>query len=249
MVRFIFNETIGFRFKADEGSSMIKAVVFDLDGTLTRFNLDFRAVRADVRSFLISQGIPASVLSLNESIFEILKKTEIFMKNSGKSENKIEEIKKKALAIAEKYELEAARTTSLQPGTREVLKTLRNMGLKIGICTVNSQSSVYHVLERFRIREFFDTVTTREKVKHMKPHTEHLQATLDALKVNPQEVLVVGDSQADIKSAKDLGATAIGILTGVSTPKELMDAGADYLITSITDMPELIEQINSANNS
>jgi len=73
-----------------------------------------------------------------------------------------------------------------------------------------------------------------------------LQATLEALKVSPHEVLVVGDSQADMKCAKELGATAVGIPTGVSTPKELMDAGADYLAMSITDIPTLIEQINSS---
>ncbi|MEM2440399.1 MAG: HAD family hydrolase [Candidatus Bathyarchaeia archaeon] len=225
---------------------MIKAVVFDLDGTLVNFNIDFRMVRAEIRSFLISQGVPASVLSVNERIFEMLKKTEIFMKNNGKSAAAIEAVRKKALAIAEKYELEAAKTTKLQPSAKEVLETLKKAGLKIGLCTINSQKSAEYLLERFRIKDFFGTITSRDNVKHVKPNTEHLQATLKALEVSPQEVLVVGDSQADMKCAKELGATAVGILTGVSTPKELMDAGADYLVTSIADVPVLIEQINSS---
>jgi phosphoglycolate phosphatase-like HAD superfamily hydrolase len=53
--------------------------------------------------------------------------------------------------------------------------------------------------------------------------------------------LVVGDSVADMKCAKDLGAVAVGLPTGVSTPKELTDAGANYLITSIMDVPRLVE--------
>jgi len=225
---------------------MIKAVVFDLDGTLVKFNIDFRAVRAETRSFLISQGVPASVLSLNESIFEMLKKTEVFMKNIGKPTAAIETVRKKALAIAEKYELEAAKTTSLQPGVKAVLQILKQMGLKIGLCTVNGQKSTDYVLERFGIKGFFSAVVSREKAKHVKPHMEHLQETLKALEVSPKEVLVVGDSQADMKCAKELGATAAGILTGVSTSKELMDAGADFLVTSISDIPILVEQINSS---
>ncbi|MBS7607809.1 MAG: HAD family hydrolase [Candidatus Bathyarchaeia archaeon] len=223
---------------------MIKAVIFDLDGTIVKFNIDFRTVRAEVRGFLIDQGVPASILFVNESIFEMLKKAEIFMKNSGKSAAAVEALRKKALAIAEKYELEAAKTTSIQPGVIEVLKALREMGLKIGICTVNSQKSADYVLERFGIKEFFSAVVSREHVKYVKPNVEHLRKTLEALGVDPQEALVVGDSQADMRCAKDLGVMAVGIPTGVSTPRELMDAGADFLVTSITDIPVLIEQVN-----
>ncbi|MEM3536588.1 MAG: HAD family hydrolase [Candidatus Bathyarchaeia archaeon] len=223
---------------------MIKAVVFDLDGTIVKFNIDFRAVRAEVRGFLIKEGMPASVLSINESIFEMLKKTEIFMKNNGKKIAEIEEVRRKALAIAEKHELEAAKTTSLQPGVTEVLKALRVMGLKIGICTVNSQKSASYILKKFGIDKFFDTVTTRDAVKNVKPNTEHLEATLKALEVNPKEALIVGDSPADMKCAKELGAIAVALPTGMSTPKELTEAGANYIITTITDINTLIEQIN-----
>ncbi|MGC8998481.1 MAG: HAD family hydrolase [Candidatus Bathyarchaeia archaeon] len=224
---------------------MIRAVVFDLDGTIVKFNIDYRAVRAEVRSFLIREGMPASVLSLNESIFEMLKKTEIFMKNNGKKQAEIEEVRRKALAIAEKHELEAAKTTSLRPGITEVLKTLRDMGLKIGICTVNSQKSVDYILKKFGIAKFFDTTTTRNHVKNVKPNTEHLETTLKALGVSPKEALVVGDSPSDMKCAKELGAIAAALPTGISTQKELADAGANYIITTITDIPTLIEQINA----
>ncbi|HDD69907.1 MAG TPA: hypothetical protein ENG19_02135, partial [Candidatus Bathyarchaeota archaeon] len=65
---------------------VIKAVIFDLDGTLANFNIDYKAVRAEVRSFLVKVGLPASILSLNESVFEMLKKAKIFLKNNGKSD-------------------------------------------------------------------------------------------------------------------------------------------------------------------
>ncbi|MEM3770535.1 MAG: HAD family hydrolase [Candidatus Bathyarchaeia archaeon] len=225
---------------------MIRAVVFDLDGTIVKFNIDFRAVRAEVRSLLIKEGVPASVLSINESIFEMLKKMEIFMKNNGKPANKIEEVRRKALTIAEKHELEAAKTTSLQPGVKEILKALKDMGLKIGVCTVNSQKSVDHILKKFGIGGFFEAVTPRDAVKNVKPNTEHLEATLKALKVDPKETLVVGDSSSDMKCAKELGAITVALPTGMSTQKELADAGANYIITTITDIPTLIEQINTS---
>jgi len=223
---------------------MIRAVVFDLDGTLSSFNVDYKAVRADVREFLIKRGLPASVLSINESIFEMLKKTEIFMKNNGKSEKAIKEIREKALAIAEKYELEAAKTTSLLSGVLETLKILREKDLKIGLCTINSEKSVNYILKRFGIAEFFDAVTSRNSVKYVKPNTEHLEATLKALDVKPEETVIVGDSHIDMRCAKELKAVAVGLPIGVSSPRELISSGANYLITSITDLPTLIEYIN-----
>ncbi len=59
----------------------VKAVVFDLDGTIVTFNIDYMTVRAEVKSLLIKEGFPASILSTKESIFEMLKKAEIFLKN------------------------------------------------------------------------------------------------------------------------------------------------------------------------
>ncbi|MEM2105143.1 MAG: HAD family hydrolase [Candidatus Bathyarchaeia archaeon] len=222
----------------------IKAVIFDLDGTIAKFNIDYRAVRAEVRSLLIRAGMPASTLSINESIFEMLKKTEIFMKNTGQTAKAIDQIHREALEIAEKYELEAAKYTTPFPGVKETLTALKEMGLKIGLCTINSEKSTEYILKRFRINEFFDALTPRNKVKNVKPNTEHLETTLKALDVKPQETVVIGDSAIDMKCAKDLGAIAVGIPTGVSSPKELINSGASYIITSITDLLTLIGFIN-----
>ena len=52
----------------------IEAVIFDLDGTLAHFNLDYKALRSEVRTYLMSIHVPVSVLDANESIFEMLKK-------------------------------------------------------------------------------------------------------------------------------------------------------------------------------
>jgi len=224
----------------------IKAVILDLDGTLASFNIDYRSVRADVRGFLIKSGLPASILSINESIFEMLKKAEIFLKNNGRSEKVFMNIRAKTSAIAEKYELEAAKTTSLLSGVLETLKALKKAGLKIGLCTVNGGKSTNYILKRFSMVEFFDAVTPRDSVKYVKPNTEHLEATLKALGVNPEEAMVVGDGVGDMKSARELRAVAVGLPTGVSSPKELINAGANYFITSITDLPTLVGYINKA---
>jgi len=221
----------------------IKAVIFDLDGTIAAFNLDYMTVRSEVRGFLVRAGVPASVLFVNESIFDMLNKTEIFMRNTGKSARALNKVRNEALAITERHELEAAKVTSLLPNVLETLKSLREMRLKIGLCTVNSEKSANFILKRFGIADYFGAVVPRNKVKHVKPSGEHLQAVLKALKVSPKEALLVGDASRDMECARQLKVMAIGLPSGVSTQRELMDAGANYLITSIADLPKLVETI------
>ncbi|MBS7659475.1 MAG: HAD family hydrolase [Candidatus Bathyarchaeia archaeon] len=222
---------------------MIKAVVFDLDGTLVSFNIDYKTLRAEVRSLLMAEGVPASIFSLNDTVFEMLDKTEIYMRNNGRKDEDIREVYYKALRTIENYELEAAKTASLMPGVFETLKTLSEEGLKIGLYTVNSWKTASYILKKFNIEDFFKAVISREKVSRVKPYSEHLEAVLKTLDVKPDETLVVGDSTVDMKCARKLNAIAVGISTGVSTQRELMEAGANYIITSIIDLTILVKQL------
>ena len=224
----------------------IEAVIFDLDGTLAHFNLDFKGLRGEVRGYLIRASVPASVLSVNESMFEMLGKAEIFFKNGDKSKSNhaFEEVRKQALAIAEKYEMEAASTTSLQSGAFETLKELKRMNLKLGLCTTNSGKAARYILQRFKIEDFFNVVISRDNVKYVKPHTDQFEAALKALSAKPQSSLIVGDSVVDMQSAKEIKAIAVGIPTGIATFEQLKNHSSNYIITSLGDLPPLIKEIN-----
>jgi phosphoglycolate phosphatase len=221
----------------------IKAVVFDLDGTLAEFNLDYKAVRAEVMHFLLNHGLPPSILSVNESVFEMLKKAQVYMKNNGK-EKKFSAAQKDIFAIAFKYEWEAANKTSLMPGAFETLKALKTMNLKLGIFTINSEKSTDLILDRFRLRRFFDATITREGVPRVKPDPSHLKAALKALGIKAEDAIVVGDNAVDVKSALALKAASVGIATTDAATKKLRETGATHVVKSITELPALISKLN-----
>lgn len=221
----------------------VQAVIFDLDGTLANFNLDVKALRGEVRSYLMHSGIPASQLDVNETIFEMLKKTELFMKNKDKPNHTFEVIRNQTLAIAEKYELEAASSTSLMPGAVEALKELKNLNIKMGVCTTSSEKAASHILNTFKINDYFQVVVPRNKVKHVKPNTEQFELALKTLNARPKDALIVGDSTVDMESAKDLKAIAVGFPSGFSSQEQLTKSGANYIITALTDLPILIKKI------
>lgn len=221
----------------------VKAVIFDLDGTIVDFKLDYKASRAEILQLLREEGFPQSIFSVNDNLFEILSKAEIFLKNHHK-EKQVEKIKQSIFSITEKYEMEAARKTNLIPGSLETLKALRNMNLKLALFTVNGKNLVNHVLRTFNLKQHFDAVITRDDVQMVKPNPVHLKTALKALKVKPREALVVGDSTWDMKSARALKVFAVGTTTGIASPQELTIAGAQCLISSPTDVLPLIEQLN-----
>jgi len=222
----------------------IKAVIFDIDGTLINFTLDYKTSRAEVIQYLTKQGFPPSLFSMKENIFEMLKKAEIYMKNNGEQENKARIVRKGVFSIADRHEMEAANTTRMLPGVLETLKTLKNMGRQMAVFTMNGEKSTNHIIRTFRLKQFFDATITRESTSAVKPDPAHLEAVLSALNIRPEEAIVVGDSALDMKCAHELNITGVGITTGISLPKELTHTGASYLISSVTEIPKLIQQIN-----
>lgn len=222
----------------------IKAVIFDLDGTIATFNLEYKTVRALAKGYLMNKGVPASILSLKESVFEMLAKAEMWAQHAGKSGEFLEEAHREVLDITERFELEAAANTSLLPGVAEAIREVKGIGVKIGLCTINSEKSVNRILERFNLAALFDVVVSRNRVQRVKPNPEHLKTALKAIGVLPAETLVVGDSKVDMHSAKELGAVAVGIPTGVSSVEALMSSGADYVVSGMADLPVLLARLN-----
>ncbi len=221
----------------------IKAVIFDLDGTLVEFKLDYKTERAEVIHFLTEQGIPSSIPSMEEGMFGALNSVEVYMTKIGKKEEEVKRIKDAVLSMADRYELQAARKTRLIPGVLEALKTLKGMKLKMALFTIDGEKATRYILKRFHIGRFFDAVITRDSVSAVKPDPTHLEAALNTLNVKPNEALVVGDSTLDMRCATRLKVLAVGVITGISTPEKLIAAGASYLASASAEIPVLVEQI------
>lgn len=220
----------------------IKAVVFDLDGTIVKFNLDYKAARAEVIEHLTANGFARSLFSLDESAFEMLKKAEITMKNNGKKQEAFTKLKEEIFRILEKHEMQSATTTTLIPGILETLKALREMKFKLALFTINSKKSTDYILKTFRLKPFFKAVVTRDSVAMIKPNPIHLETVLKKIKTKPQETLVVGDSVLDVKSAQQLNAIPIAVTYGISSPEKLTQAGARHLVTSPSDILTIVEK-------
>lgn len=224
---------------------MIQAVIFDLDGTLTAFNLNIKACRTEVIRQLTKCSLPRSLFSLKETAFDMLVKTKDYITTEKVEKQDYEDLRNLVFNVVKRFELEAAKKTTLFAGVPETLKALRDMKLKIALCTISDKEATKYLLKRFNLRHFFDAVITREDVEMVKPHPAHLKAALDALEVGSHEALLVGDSLKDMKCARQLDVLAVGVATGISSMRQLSDSGANYLAASVNDIPLLVKQLNS----
>jgi phosphoglycolate phosphatase len=223
---------------------MIKAVIFDLDGTLKEFNLDTKACRTTIINRLTQEGFPRSLFSLNETAFDMLNKIKNSQLIEEEKNRDFSKIREMIFSVVEDFELEAARTARMFEGIPETLQALRDMKLELALCTISSEKPTNYLLKRFHIEQFFDAVITRESVFEVKPHPKHLEAALDALKVRAQEALLVGDSVKDIQCAVQLNVLAVGVTTGLSSMEELSRSGAHYIASSANDIVTLVSQLN-----
>lgn len=223
---------------------MIKTVIFDLDGTLTEFKLDVKACRAEVIQHLTKQDLPREFFSLNESAFDMILKVKKHLESKA-SEQKFLDIQKMVFSIVERHELQAAKTTKMFFGIQETLEELKKMNLSMGLCTLSGKKATGYILKKFKISNYFDAVFPRESVLFVKPHPAHLQAVLDALQVDSQEAVLVGDSIKDIMCANHLEVLSVGATTGLSSMAQLTNSGAHYIVSSANEMPKLIQQLNT----
>jgi phosphoglycolate phosphatase len=224
----------------------IKAVVFDLDGTLVTFNLDVISCRKEVIQYLTEQGIPQDLFSMKETAFDMLIKVKNYL-GTRATEKQLKTINTKVCSIVEKYELKSAKNTKLFADIPETLKALKDMNIKIAVCTISGTKAAEYILERFKIKHFFDAIITRNDVLAVKPHPNHLKKVLETLDVMPQETVLVGDSVKDVACAGKLKVLAVGVTTGLSTFQELTNSGANYISSSLNEMPKLVLQLKLLN--
>ena len=189
--------------------------------------------------------MPRSIFSMNETAFDMLAKVKEYL-NAHLAEKKFPKIKDMVFSIVENYELESAKTTEVFSGIPGALKELKEMNLKIALCTISGERATEYQLDRFNLRVYFDAIITRDDVAAVKPHPAHLREVLDILNVMPQNAILVGDSVKDMSCADKLGVLTVGVITGLSSSEELINSGAHYIASSASELPKLIRQLNKA---
>jgi phosphoglycolate phosphatase len=100
----------------------------------------------------------------------------------------------------------------MEPHLLDTLKAVRQRKIITAIST-NRTTSMKHIMEKFNLRPYFDMVVTALDVEHPKPHGESVEKILSAFDLKKKEVLFVGDSDVDKKTAEASGVSFVAYKT------------------------------------
>jgi phosphoglycolate phosphatase len=215
----------------------IKAIIFDFDGTLAVLNIDFNAMKEQVFDLMRRYGIKEETIQ-EKYLLEII--DEVYQILWGKNPSGAEAFYQESHHILHEVEMRAADKGKLIPRAEPTLKSLREKGIKVGIITRNCEDAVRRVFPD--IDQFCDVFISRNSVKKVKPHPDHLSSAMKALDVAGEEAVMIGDHPIDIQAGKRVGMKTIGVLTGRTKREEFEKAGADYILEDATEICRLLEE-------
>ena len=198
---------------------MIKAVIFDLDGTIVN-NIPFHA-----QAFLEFARDKNTHLTVGEYYRKIQGRInkEIIPTLFGKKLSK-EKIKKYASEKEAIYR-RLYQNVIPMPGLFDLFKKIKERGLKLALATSAPSENVDHVLGKLNIKDVFDAQVNGDHVNKGKPNPEIYLKTLEKLGVEPKECLVFEDSIPGIRAAKAVGMKVVAITTS-HPPEKLKEADA-----------------------
>ena len=213
----------------------LKAVLIDLDGTICKFNIDYKEARKNLINYLISIGLKDDDVIQERSLYNILKKLK-----KKFPEKKYNHIRKELYRCFQEVETKAAHNSSLIEGVSKTIYQLKSIGLKLAVVTNNNRLATEKTLGKFDLINIFDTIITRDDIDNLKPDPDSIKEALYRLEVLPNETMFVGDSIADVIAANANNTVSVGVLTGPTNKETLLESNPDYICNSINDILEII---------
>lgn len=217
---------------------VIKAVIFDLDGTLANTLLDLQDA---VNRALLKYGFPTH--STEEyRMFVGNGMDNLVYRASGEIEDEqmLSKIKAEFMSY---YADHSCDKTASYDGIAELLSEIKKMGLKTAVVTNKDDGAAKDMVLKL-FGDVFDIVAGHTKDFPHKPDPALTHSVMEKLGVSPRECIFLGDSGVDIKTGVNSGATPVGETWGFRDEDELRSCGAKYIIHKPADLIGIIKELS-----
>ncbi len=185
----------------------LRAVLFDLDGTLVETHIDFPAMTEAMLARAAEANVPASVVEGKD----ILGLVDAAAANVTERGGDGVSFRRAAYEDLERREVQGCAHPNLLIGTDTLLAQLKDNGIKIGIVTRNCRRVSKDLVARCGLPH--DVLLSRDDVQRAKPHPEHLWDALRVLGIPAGEAAMTGDHWMDIQAGQAAHcAVTVGVL-------------------------------------
>ncbi|MBC7255647.1 MAG: HAD family hydrolase [Chloroflexi bacterium] len=213
----------------------IETVLFDLDGTLVAPTIDFEAMNGAVRRLARAFGYSEGEIPHLPALETIALVRGGLAERSAERAAAFEAAAQQALVD---IEVEASRRARAYEGVVEMLQTLAERGLRVGIVTRNCRLAVEEILRRNPLR--YEVLLTREDVLYVKPDPRHLLAALERLNGHSERTAMCGDHPMDIRAGRAIGAVTVGVLRPGVGPEVFAGEKPDLILSRVADLPHYL---------
>jgi phosphoglycolate phosphatase len=206
----------------------IKGIIFDFDGTLAHLNIDFEAMRQDVKKLAVELGHAQPWPDQGY----LLEQVELVSGRLGDG------FVHQAHRLIKERELAAARAGGLFPFTKSLIERAWRDGIKVGVVTRNCRDAVRLVFPD--IQEACAAFISREDTERPKPDPGQIFSALDRMGLSPDQAVMVGDHPTDMAAGKAAGCRCIGVASGNTPAGGLREAGAEVVLPDASGLLKAI---------
>lgn len=221
-----------------KGVEMIKACVFDLDGTLAD-TLESMAYIANeiMRGFHLKEQ-PAEKFKYycGEGATMLMQRC---LSDSGDTE--LVHLEEGQKMYRERFAENPMYKVKAYEGIPEVLQKLKDRGIQLGVCSNKPHPATVKVMETM-FPGLFEMVLGQSDAVARKPAPDGALKIAETFGVKPEECMYIGDTMTDMLTGKAAGMFTVGVLWGFRDREELEKNGADVIIEHPLDLLKLCEE-------
>ena len=217
---------------------MIKAVIFDLDGTLLNTIDD---IGDSLNTALSAHGFKPH--TVDEIKMFVGSGVDILLRRAlAGTACTPEQLRGVKARYTEEYAARQAIKTKAYDGLVQVLDDLRRLGVKTAVLSNKPQEDTVKTVAHFFTLARFDLVFGQREGVPTKPDPTALYGIIKELGVSKEDCVFVGDSDVDMKTAANAGMKKIGVLWGFRGRGVLEEHNADYIIDKAADIVEIVKK-------
>jgi phosphoglycolate phosphatase-like HAD superfamily hydrolase len=223
---------------------MIKLVAFDWNGTILA---DTAAMLHSDNEVLKAMGFSTITMTKMKDTFDI--PISKFWENLGLDPEDFKHFSENKRHIFHNSYVKLTKNARTRSGTTNLLKWLSKKNLDSIIFSNHIIDDISKHLKRLKIERYFKAVLGRqaEDNSHHRERNKELKLTnyLKENKIQPKEVLCIGDTCEEIEIGKSHGMFTVGLTGGNISTKRLKACKPDFLIHNLKEVEKIIRKINS----